>query len=129
MTSGVKGGRGSHQVNELSVTADILLQGCRKVILSTNIAETSVTIPGVSYVVDTGMVKARGYNPHIGLDLLCVQPVSKAQVSMLLPVVCFSVFKGRFLVRLGRGLAEQGERVLGTAIDCSRRNPLKVRTI
>ena len=32
----------------------------RKVILSTNIAETSVTIPGVKYVVDTGYVKAKG---------------------------------------------------------------------
>ena len=61
-------------------TSGTLSQGCRKVILSTNIAETSITIPGVCYVVDTGMVKARGYNPHIGLDLLCVQPVSKAQV-------------------------------------------------
>lgn len=56
------------------------LQGCRKVILSTNIAETSITIPGVRYIIDSGMVKARGYNPHIGLDILCVQPVSKAQV-------------------------------------------------
>ena len=53
---------------------------CRKVILSTNIAETSITIPGVKYVVDTGVVKARGYNPRIGLDMLTVQPVSKAQV-------------------------------------------------
>lgn len=53
---------------------------CRKVILSTNIAETSITIPGVRYVVDTGVVKARGYNPCIGLDMLTVQPVSKAQV-------------------------------------------------
>ncbi len=55
--------------------------GARKVILSTNIAETSITIPNVRYVVDSGMVKARGYNPHIGLDMLRVQPVSKAQVS------------------------------------------------
>ena len=30
-------------------------------------------------MLDTGVVKARGYNPHIGLDILCVQPVSKAQ--------------------------------------------------
>jgi len=67
------------------------------VILSTNIAETSVTIPGVRYVVDTGMVKARGYNPHIGLDLLCVQPVSKAQVGMQHAVLCFPVFEGHFL--------------------------------
>lgn len=52
---------------------------CRKVILSTNVAETSITIPGVKYVIDSGMVKARGYNPLIGLDLLLIQPVSKAQ--------------------------------------------------
>uniref|UniRef100_A0A8C9KEM8 RNA helicase n=1 Tax=Panthera tigris altaica TaxID=74533 RepID=A0A8C9KEM8_PANTA len=38
-------------------------RGCRKVIISTNIAETSITIPGIKYVVDTGMVKAKKYNP------------------------------------------------------------------
>ena len=64
---------------------------CRKVILSTNIAETSITIPGVCYVVDTGVVKARGYNPHIGLDMLTVQPVSKAQVSPCLDVYAISL--------------------------------------
>ena len=53
--------------------------GTRKVVLSTNIAETSITLPGVKYVVDTGVVKARGYNPQLGLDYLLVQPVSKAQ--------------------------------------------------
>ncbi|XP_065885250.1 ATP-dependent RNA helicase DHX33-like isoform X2 [Dysidea avara] len=53
--------------------------GCRKVILSTNIAETSITLPMVKIVVDTGVVKAKGYNPLIGLDILCVQPISKAQ--------------------------------------------------
>ncbi|XP_069740999.1 ATP-dependent RNA helicase DHX33 [Narcine bancroftii] len=52
---------------------------CRKVILSTNIAETSVTIPGIKYVVDTGMVKAKRYNPESGLEVLAVQQVSKAQ--------------------------------------------------
>ncbi|XP_032901810.1 ATP-dependent RNA helicase DHX33 isoform X2 [Amblyraja radiata] len=51
----------------------------RKVILSTNIAETSVTIPGIKYVVDTGMVKAKRYTPESGLEVLAVQQVSKAQ--------------------------------------------------
>ncbi|XP_069827234.1 ATP-dependent RNA helicase DHX33 isoform X2 [Dendropsophus ebraccatus] len=51
----------------------------RKVILSTNIAETSITISGIKYVVDTGMVKAKKYNPESGLEVLAVQRVSKAQ--------------------------------------------------
>lgn len=59
------------------------LPTCRKVVLATNVAETSITIPGVNYVIDTGVVKARGYNPHIGLDLLTVQPISKAQVCIV----------------------------------------------
>ncbi|XP_061819111.1 ATP-dependent RNA helicase DHX33 [Nerophis lumbriciformis] len=54
-------------------------KGCRKVILSTNIAETSVTISGVKYVIDTGMVKAKRFNPDSGLEVLAVQQVSKAQ--------------------------------------------------
>lgn len=53
--------------------------GARKVVLSTNIAETSVTIPGVRYVVDTGVVKMRSYNARLGADCLEVCPVSKAQ--------------------------------------------------
>lgn len=56
--------------------------GTRKVILATNVAETSITISGVKYVVDTGMVKQRTYNPATGMDFLAVCPVSKAQVSL-----------------------------------------------
>jgi hypothetical protein len=46
--------------------------GTRKAILATNIAETSITIPGVRYVVDTGFVKARGYHAKLGADSLQV---------------------------------------------------------
>ena len=51
-------------------SSSFTLQGCRKVVLSTNIAETSVTIPGVKYVVDTGMVKAR-WVWWVGLVCVC----------------------------------------------------------
>ncbi|XP_038615627.1 ATP-dependent RNA helicase DHX33 [Tachyglossus aculeatus] len=54
-------------------------KGSRKVIISTNIAETSITIAGIKFVIDTGMVKARKYSPGSGLEVLAVQRVSKAQ--------------------------------------------------
>ncbi|KAK7491290.1 hypothetical protein BaRGS_00017391 [Batillaria attramentaria] len=53
--------------------------GTRKVVVSTNIAETSVTISGIKYVIDSGRVKAKVYNPHSGLDLLRVVQASKEQ--------------------------------------------------
>ncbi|KAL3162549.1 hypothetical protein ABBQ32_010202 [Trebouxia sp. C0010 RCD-2024] len=53
--------------------------GTRKVILCTNIAETSVTVPGVRYVVDTGFVKARAYSGKAAAECLQVVPVSQAQ--------------------------------------------------
>ena len=50
----------------------------RRVILSTNIAETSVTIPGVNYVVDSGFMKVRVFDNQKFFDMLSVVPVSKA---------------------------------------------------
>jgi len=50
----------------------------RKVILSTNIAETSVTVPGVRYVVDTGKAKIKKFRNQIGLDSLLVKPISQS---------------------------------------------------
>lgn len=53
----------------------------RKIILATNVAETSVTLPGVRYVIDAGLVKARTYAPAAGADALAVVPVSQAQAA------------------------------------------------
>ncbi|OSS44087.1 hypothetical protein B5807_11253 [Epicoccum nigrum] len=53
----------------------------RKVILSTNIAEASVTIDGIVYVVDSGYVKLRAYDARLGIENLNVIPVSKASAT------------------------------------------------
>ncbi|XP_055839542.1 probable ATP-dependent RNA helicase DHX35 isoform X2 [Episyrphus balteatus] len=50
----------------------------RKVVIATNIAETSITIPGIVYVIDCGFVKLKWFNSESYTDSLVVVPVSKA---------------------------------------------------
>lgn len=54
-------------------------KGTRKAIIATNIAETSVTIPGIAYVIDSGFVKMKWFDPNSNMDSLIVVPASKAQ--------------------------------------------------
>ena len=53
-------------------------EGARKVVLATNIAETSVTIPGIVYVIDPGFCKQKSYSSKSAVESLLVVPVSRA---------------------------------------------------
>jgi len=53
--------------------------GSRKIVIATNIAETSLTIDGIFYVIDPGFVKQKVYNSRTGMDSLIVTPISQAQ--------------------------------------------------
>lgn len=52
--------------------------GARKVVLATNIAETSLTIDGIVFVIDPGFVKENVFNPRTGMESLVVTPCSRA---------------------------------------------------
>ncbi|CAG9971334.1 unnamed protein product [Clonostachys byssicola] len=55
--------------------------GVRKCIVATNIAETSLTVDGIKYVVDAGYSKMKVYNPKMGMDTLQITPISQANAS------------------------------------------------
>lgn len=55
--------------------------GVRKCIVATNIAETSLTVDGIMYVVDAGYSKLKVYNPRMGMDTLQITPISQANAN------------------------------------------------
>jgi hypothetical protein len=63
--------------SQLLTTISSVLFTVTQVVLGTNIAETSLTIDGICYVVDTGFCKQKSYNPRSGMESLIVTPVSK----------------------------------------------------
>jgi len=53
-------------------------QGKRRVIVSTNVAETSLTVPGIRYVIDTGLARINRYSPRSKVQRLEIEPISRA---------------------------------------------------
>ncbi|WOG95067.1 hypothetical protein DCAR_0314369 [Daucus carota subsp. sativus] len=69
---------GSLPIEEQSRIFDPAPPGKRKVVVATNIAEASLTIDGIYYVIDSGFAKQNVYNPKQGLDSLVITPISQA---------------------------------------------------
>src|SRR5258707_4259794 len=50
----------------------------RRIVLATNVAETSLTVPGIHYVIDTGLARVKRYSPRQKIDQLRIEPISQA---------------------------------------------------
>jgi ATP-dependent helicase HrpB len=53
----------------------------RKIVLSTNVAETSLTIEGIRVVIDSGYARVMRFDPSVGLDRLCLEPISQSSAT------------------------------------------------
>ncbi|KAJ6367817.1 hypothetical protein OIU78_000394 [Salix suchowensis] len=80
-------------------------RGKRKVVISTNIAETSLTLEGVVYVVDSGFSKQQFYNPISDIENLVVAPISKAsarqragRAGRVRPGKCYRLYTEEYFV-------------------------------
>ncbi|ONI29335.1 hypothetical protein PRUPE_1G193500 [Prunus persica] len=69
-----------HAKDQLRVFEEVR-EGERLVVVATNVAETSLTIPGIKYVVDTGREKVKSYNSSNGMETYEVQWISKASAA------------------------------------------------
>ncbi|RAL44761.1 hypothetical protein DM860_003520 [Cuscuta australis] len=87
-------------------------RGKRKVVISTNIAETSLTLEGIVYVIDCGFSKQRFYNPVLDIENLIVAPISKAsarqragRAGRVRPGKCFRLYTEEYFLN---EMASQG---------------------
>ena len=100
--------------------------GSRKVVIATNIAETSITIDGIYYVVDPGFVKQNAYDPRLGMDSLVVVVSIDITVPTRIPYAnqFHSLFRK---LRHANVPAVLGERGLENAIGCTPKSPIAMK--
>src|SRR5205085_3222945 len=55
--------------------------GGRRIVLATNVAETSLTVPGIRYVIDPGLARISRYSPRNKIQRLPIEPISQASAN------------------------------------------------
>ena len=71
----------------------------RRIVLATNVAETSLTVPRIHYVVDPGLARVKRYSPRQKLDRLHIEPISQASANQrkgrcgrIAPGICYRLY-------------------------------------
>jgi ATP-dependent helicase HrpA len=71
----------------------------RRIVLATNVAETSITVPRIHYVIDPGVARVKRYSPRLKLDRLHIEPVSQASANQragrcgrIAPGICIRLY-------------------------------------
>lgn len=79
--------------------------GFRKVVIATNIAETSITIENICFVIDCGLVKQKHYNPQNGVEALIITPTSRASADQragragrTAPGICYRLYTSQSFI-------------------------------
>ncbi len=67
---------GDLSAQEQDAAVALAAEGRRKVIVATNVAETSITIPGVRHVIDSGLARVNRYDPRRGINVLLIEPIA-----------------------------------------------------
>ena len=100
-----------------STSSSLSGQTFRRVIYATNVAETSVTIPNIKYVIDTGKVKCRTYCPKTALESLKLTTISKAQAEQragragrIAPGTCYRLYTSDDFDKMSDHLAPEIKR-------------------
>src|SRR5215218_7508839 len=75
------------------------LHGGRRIVLATNVAETSLTVPGIRYVIDTGTARISRYSARTKVQRLPIEPISQASANQragrcgrVAPGVCIRLY-------------------------------------
>ena len=74
--------------------------GLRRIILTTNIAETSLTVPGIKFVIDTGLARIVRYSPRLKIEQLLIERISQASANQragrcgrVAPGICIRLYE------------------------------------